>query len=61
MILQPLVGWMLDRHWEGALREGVRVYDFDAYSAGFGLMLGWAFLSVLLMLVVRERPPEATS
>jgi len=35
MIMQPAVGWVLDRRWSGAYAMGVRVYDFDAYRAGF--------------------------
>lgn len=54
MILQPAVGWMLDRNWGGVLEKGVRVYDFAAYRAGFSLMLAWAVLSILLILLTRE-------
>jgi len=54
MVMQPAVGWMLDRNWEGALSEGVRVYGLEAYRSGFLLMLGWAALSLLLILITRE-------
>jgi len=40
-VLQPAVGWMLDRRWEGAVLDGVRLYSRDAYQAGFGLMMAW--------------------
>jgi MFS family permease len=53
-VLQPAVGWMLDRRWEGALREGVRVYSLAAYQAGFWLMMGWVLLSLVLLLFTRE-------
>ena len=33
MLLQPAVGWMLDRRWNGALAAGVRHYDATAYHA----------------------------
>jgi nitrate/nitrite transporter NarK len=54
MIMQPAVGWMLDRRWTGALAKGVRVYDFDAYRAGFALMLVWLAAALLLLVFVRE-------
>lgn len=54
MILQPAVGWVLDRHWQGAVSSGVRVYDLAAYQAGFMLLLGWAALSLLLISLARE-------
>jgi MFS family permease len=54
MIMPPAVGWMLDRRWGGALADGVRVYDFDAYRAGFALMLAWLAAAVILLAFVRE-------
>ena len=54
MIMPPLVGWVLDRNWDGVLAEGVRVYDFAAYRAGFSPMLAWLALSLLLLAFTRE-------
>ena len=54
MVLQPAVGWMLDRAWSGAIVDGVRVYEWAAYRAGFSLMLAWAALAVVLVLCTRE-------
>ncbi len=54
MVLQPAVGWMLDRHWGGAMVAGARSYGAEAYRAGFALMLGWLALSTLLILFSRE-------
>ncbi len=54
MIMQPAVGWMLDRHWAGAFANGVRVYDFGAYRAGFALMIAWLAAALVLLVFVRE-------
>ncbi len=54
MIMQPAVGWVLDRRWTGTLANGVRVYDFDAYRAGFTLMLAWLAAALILLVFVRE-------
>ena len=54
MLLQPVLGWMLDRHWDGALAGGVRVYHADAYRNAFSLVLGWMALSLLAALFLRE-------
>lgn len=54
MILQPSVGWVLDRMWTGAVQGGARVYDVSAYRAGFGLMMGWVVLSLVAILFTRE-------
>ena len=54
MLTQPLVGVILDRHWHGAVVAGVRVYESDAWRAGFGLMLAWAALALVVIAFVRE-------
>jgi hypothetical protein len=54
MLLQPLVGWVLDTCWTGTLVDGVRRYDAAAYRAGFSLMIAWLALSLLLILFTRE-------
>jgi nitrate/nitrite transporter NarK len=54
MIMQPAVGWILDRHWDGTLANGARVYDFGAYRAGFTLMIAWLAAALLLLVFVRE-------
>lgn len=54
MVLQPAVGWVLDRLWSGESLLGVRVYPWTAYRAGFALMLAWAALALVLVLLTRE-------
>jgi MFS family permease len=54
MVLQPAVGWMLDRQWQGRLLDGVRIYGLEAYRAGFGIMLAWQALSLVLLFFTRE-------
>ncbi len=46
MLLQPAIGLVLDLHWNGALENGVRVYDLDAYRSGFLLTMAWLVLAV---------------
>jgi MFS family permease len=53
-LLQPAVGWMLDRNWTGEMLQGIRIYDLAAYRAGFLLMLVWALLSLVLLFFTRE-------
>ncbi len=54
MILQPAVGWVLDRYWQGDILEGVRIYALEAYRTGFSLMVAWLAVSALLILFTRE-------
>ncbi|MCA3018169.1 MAG: MFS transporter [Rhodocyclaceae bacterium] len=58
MLLQPLVGVVLDRSWQGTLGTGAftgkRVFDFSAYSQAFSMMLVWGALSIVLLTFTRE-------
>jgi sugar phosphate permease len=54
MLLQPAMGWILDRYWSGLLENGIRIYNLEAYRLAFGLMLGWAVLSCILLAFTRE-------
>jgi hypothetical protein len=54
MLMQPLVGIVLDRHWQGRMEAGVRAYDFDAYRAAFALMIAWGIVALGLIAFIRE-------
>jgi len=54
MVMQPLIGVILDRHWEGALADGVRIYGAGAYRWGFAVMLAWVVLAVALVAATKE-------
>lgn len=58
MLLQPLVGVVLDRSWQGTLGTGAfagkRVFEFAAYSQAFSMMLVWGALSIVLLTFTRE-------
>jgi sugar phosphate permease len=54
MLLQPLVGLVLDQSWAGTLVNGKRVFTFAAYADGFTLILCWAIVSILLLSFTRE-------
>ena len=54
MLMQPLVGVMLDRHWSGEMANGARVYGFDAYRSGFMLMLVWVAAALAALALARE-------
>jgi MFS family permease len=54
MLLQPAVGWVLDRCWQGVIIDGVKIYPLAAYQKGFGLMLAWVAVSLLLLFFTQE-------
>ena len=54
-LLQPLIGWLLDRGWTGALVDGARVYDGAAYGAALAILPPLFALALLACAATRER------
>ncbi len=54
MLLQPAVGWLLDRNWLGATMDGVRTYDATAYRTAFSLLVACVAVSLCLLPFARE-------
>jgi len=53
-ILQPAIGAILDLMWDGQMSGGARVYDMNAFKAGFSVMIGWAVLGCILISRTRD-------
>jgi MFS family permease len=53
-IMQPLLGIILDRHWDGTMSAAARVYNAQAYSAAFFWFFVSTALSVLTVALTRE-------
>jgi MFS family permease len=55
MVMQPVVGWLLDRHWTGAVTAGgARLYDLAAYQRAFSILFLWGAASLVLLAFTRE-------
>ncbi len=54
MVLQPAVGLVLDRMWQGQMVDGIRIFSVSAYHSGFSLMLVWIAVSFILLIFTRE-------
>lgn len=57
-IFQPLIGYLLDLGWDGAMVEGARLYSADGYRFAFTaliVMLAIGFAATLLMRETRCR------
>lgn len=54
-LLQPLVGWVIDQHWQGALTaSGARLYAPDDFRAGLLLLTATASFGALASWRIRE-------
>ena len=53
-VMQPLLGWLLDRRWSGEVVRGARIYSADAYSAALSSLVVVVVIALLASLLVRE-------
>ena len=54
-VLQPVIGWLLDRNWDGAVLGGARIYGAEAYDRAFSVLLVVAGAGTVLTLFMRKR------
>jgi nitrate/nitrite transporter NarK len=53
-VMQPLIGWLLDRNWDGQIVEGARIYSADAYTTGFTSLLVVMTAALVGTFILRE-------
>ncbi len=53
-LMQPVIGWILDLNWQGAMRDGVRYYDLATYDAALVVIPLSGVIAVLAGLATRE-------
>jgi MFS family permease len=60
-LLQPGIGLMLDRQWNGQTLDGVRLYTTGNYQAAFLLVIGWCIVSCVLISLTRDTRGKQTA
>jgi sugar phosphate permease len=53
-LLQPAVGWIMDRRWSGAVADGVRIYALDDYRWGLVLLAAATWFGAAAAWRIRE-------
>ncbi len=53
-VMQPLIGWLLDLGWDGAIIDGARVYSETAYRNAFLSLLVMNLAALVAGLFLRE-------
>jgi len=53
-ILQPLVGWAMDRSWQGGMEGGARLYMAADFRVALFILAGTAALGAIATLFVKE-------
>ena len=54
MVMQPVIGEILDASWSGSVDQGVRIYEHSAYQAGFGFMVMWLAIGTIAVFFSQE-------
>ena len=53
-VMQPLVGWLMDRVWAGTMANGVRAYSLADFRFGLSVVIALALFGLLAAFFVRE-------
>jgi len=53
-ILQPIVGKILDLHWDGAISNGIKVYSTSAYQTAMLALPICLGIGIIISLIVKE-------
>lgn len=53
-LLQPLMGWVMDQQWDGAMANGARLYSPECYRLGLLLVAATAFVGAIGAWRLRE-------
>ncbi|ASQ45687.1 MFS transporter [Legionella clemsonensis] len=53
-LAQPMIGFILDRMWQGEMIDKVRVYPLEAYHVALALLPAGIFVSLLILPRVKE-------
>ena len=54
MLLQPAIGWVLDKRWSGTMAHGVRSYSVADFQTAFLLIVAWSVLTILMVGLTKE-------
>lgn len=53
-VMQPFIGWLLDRQWRGEMINNVRVYSADAYQSALSSLVVMGVFALIAAILVRE-------
>lgn len=53
-LAQPIIGFILDRLWQGEIHEKIRIYPLEAYHIALALLPAGILLSLLILPRIKE-------
>ena len=60
-IFQPLVGFLLDSNWDGAMSGGIRVYKVIDYQIALTCLPLTLIISFILIFFIKEKSSKKIS
>lgn len=51
---QPLIGWLLDMHWQGAMLNGIRYYSATNFRAAMSVLIIWMLIACVSSFFIKE-------
>ncbi|MEM7379300.1 MAG: MFS transporter [Pseudomonadota bacterium] len=55
-VMQPLIGWLLERQWRGTTVDGVQVFSASTYQIAFASLLVLLAIGLVTSWTLRETP-----
>ncbi|MFK7890105.1 MAG: MFS transporter [Granulosicoccus sp.] len=53
-VTQPLIGWLLEQNWDGALIDGIPVYSVETYRLALMALVASFLLTLICAVFLRE-------
>ena len=51
---QPLIGWLLEHYWDGALIDGIPVYSVETYRIALMALVASLLMALVCAVCLRE-------
>lgn len=53
-MFQPVIGWLLDLHWNGTILQGVPIYSVHDYQIALSILPIGLIISIIFGFFLRE-------
>jgi MFS family permease len=61
VILMPLIGYIINWSWNGAIIDGACVYSINDYRAGLTTVVVFLIIGILFSLMIEDRSPKESN
>jgi hypothetical protein len=58
VILLPIVGHLIDKSWNGAIENGIKIYSTDDFYCGFTSVIAFLLFAFILATLIKDKKPR---